>query len=170
MTNAEVYEAAKQNILSRREEIGYALFETDCWGMAKEFEYEWHRQNGGQSKIDIMFPFAPTHDIWDKKITDGTIDLEQSIHTANWRHIDPTEEDFENGDCAITAVVDGLRKIFSVWFFCDGVWEISDNGDDAFKSISNYKIFKSFCEVKCVLRKKAWSEKTKVLGTIGNKE
>lgn len=159
MINADVYKLARENLLKKRQEIGYQQLVTDCWGMVVEFEKEWHAQNGGQTKVIDVFPHYDGEQNMRQAMIASNLDLEQLVHTLNWKHLSPDDE-LQGGDVAILTPIIGGSMRYSVYFYNDGKWEISEKESGGFIDLVEGHDARNG---KYLLRKKHWSEKTKVV-------
>lgn len=167
MNNGEIYQIARANLVKKREKIGYVRLVTDCWGMVIEFEREWHRQNGGQSRIENLFPMYD-HELHMRDMMKAAhLDTEQMVHILNWKHIHNDEGEFQTGDVAIILPRSEGQYWYSVFFYTGECWETSGgNSERMFDEISEYGALKSIGETKYLLRKKDWSEKGHILSDI----
>lgn len=167
MNNGEVYKIARANLVKKIEQIGYVRLVTDCWGMLVEFEKEWHRQNGGQSRIKNMFPMYSDEKTMRQMMREANLDTEQMIHNINWKHIDGNENAFEVGDCAAIMPSNGQDVWYTLFFYTGDSWETSSGRDDRmFDVISDYGALRHIGKIKYLGRKKSWSEKERIVSDI----
>lgn len=134
MTNTEIYEAARQNLLNKRQSIGYVRLVTDCWGHLAEYEKEWHKQKGGESSVDNLFPNYGSEQNMHAAMREAGLTVNSIAETLGWDAL-PKDADWEDGDLAIiTPIIDGAMR-FGVWFYYNGIWEVSAEEKDGMTTL-----------------------------------
>lgn len=129
MMNTEIYEAARQNLLNKRQEVGYVQLVTDCWGHLIEYEKEWHKRKGGETVIHNLFPNYDGEQKMHSAMKELGLTPDSLAETLGWDAL-PQDTDWMDGDVAIiTPIEDGVMR-FGVWFNYNGSWEISAEDKD----------------------------------------
>lgn len=129
MSNTEIYKTARQNLLNKRQQMGYVQLITDCWGLLVEYEKEWHKQKGGVTAINNLFPNYEAENTMHFAMKELGLTPNSLAETLGWDALD-ADTDWVDGDVAIiTPIEQGIMR-FGIWFYWDGNWEISGKEKD----------------------------------------